>query len=488
MRQQMHVRLAVPCGKLMLGAGLGLALVAFTGCGGGGGSTTPPPPTPAATPVISPAAGTYSTSQSVTITDATTSATIYYTVNGNTPTTASTQYAGAFMVSATETVEAIATAPGYATSAAASNTITIKQPQQSVATPSITTTAALAGAQIVTISDSTAGASIFYTIDNSTPTSTSIQYLAPFLVASNETVTAIGIASGYTNSNVGTMTFTPNIASGTLVWADNFTNPGTTNALPSATNWTYDTGYQCCGNNEQETYCAAGSSTSPCDPSNPNAYIAPGGILNVVAEQPTSGTYTSARLKSEGLFSFQYGRIEAKMLLPEEQGMWPAFWLLGNSIATINWPACGEADIMEHIDGNNTPFGGGTGTGPGYDWVAGSVHGGPSSSAEVNLSNQYPSSASNGFSGAQWHTYGMIWSPGQIEYYVDSPSNIYEIDNSTGTGSGITQVFGGTWPFDQGPMFVILNLAVGGDWPGDVNSSTTFPSTMQVQYVRIYTN
>ncbi|MGC2617791.1 MAG: family 16 glycosylhydrolase [Acidobacteriaceae bacterium] len=353
-----------------------------------------------------------------------------------------------------------------------------------VATPTITMAAALGGAQIVTLADTTSGASIYFTVDGSAPSSSSTQYIAPFLVAANETLNVIATATGDTASSVATQAFAPNIASGTLVWSDEFSNTGTTNALPSATNWTYDTGPNCCGNDEQENYCAAGSSTSPCDPSNPNAFIGPSGTatagLNIVAEQPTSGTYTSARMKTQGLFSFQYGRIEAMMKLPEEQGMWPAFWMLGNSISTINWPACGEADIMEHIDGANTPFGGPAyPPAPGYDWIAGSTHGG-TSSAEVSLGNDYPTSVANGFSAATWHTYGMIWSKGQIQYYVDSPSNVYATDNTTN--------FPGTWPFDQGPMFLILNLAVGGDWPGDVNSSTTFPATMQVQYVKIYTN
>ena len=118
--------------------------------------------------------------------------------------------------------------------------------------------------------------------------------------------------------------------------------------------WTYDTGFRCCGNNELETYCAADSSTAPCS-ENPNAYIDESGILHIVAVNPSGTTYTSARLKTQGLFSFMYGRIEARMKLPESQGMWPAFWLLGNNITTVSWPACGELDVMEHIDGNNPP-------------------------------------------------------------------------------------------------------------------------------------
>ncbi len=351
-----------------------------------------------------------------------------------------------------------------------------------VSTPTITTANELNGAVLVTLADSTSGAAIYYTIDGSTPTSSSTKYLAPFLVASNLTLNALATASSETNSQVATQTFSPNIPSGTLVWSDDFTNTGTSNALPNPANWTYDTGFQCCGNNEQETYCAAGSNTSPCDSSNPNAYLPPGGGLTIVALNPSGTTYTSARLKSEGLFSFQYGRLEAQMSLPEAQGMWPAFWMLGNSITTISWPACGEADIMEHIDGNDTPFGGpGNGNPPGYDWVAGSVHGGPSSSAEVSESNTYPSSSAAGFSATAVHKYGIIWTKGQIQYYVDDPVNgIYATFN--------TSNFGGTWPFDQGPMFILLNLAVGGDWPGNVDNTTTFPQTMQVQYVHLYTN
>jgi Glycosyl hydrolases family 16/Chitobiase/beta-hexosaminidase C-terminal domain len=357
--------------------------------------------------------------------------------------------------------------------------------EQPAAAPTVsqsTSNGAQGGAVIVTLASTTSGATIYYTIDGSTPTTASTQYIAPFLVSSNLTLNAIATAPGYTNSSLTTQAFSPSIASGTLVWSDEFQNSGTQAISPSSSTWTYDTGYQCCGNQEQETYCAAGSNTSPCNSATPNAFIAPGGGLNIVALTPTTGVFTSARLKSQGLFSFQYGRIEAKMLLPETQAMWPAFWLLGNNIATVNWPACGELDVMEHIDGDDTPFGGpGNGNPPGYDWIAGSVHGGTTSDEE-NGSEQY-TSTNPPFSAAAWHTYGMIWTKGEIQYYVDSPSNIYATYKSTDSAWSPTP-----WPFDQGPQFIILNLAVGGDWPGDVTVATTFPSTMQVQYVRIYAN
>ncbi len=344
-------------------------------------------------------------------------------------------------------------------------------PNQPAATPAISTTDAQNGAVIVTLSDSTSGATIYYTADGSAPTTSSPKYYAPFLVSSNLTVNALAAAPPLLNSSVATQTFSPNIASASLVWSDEFANSGSANAQPNATTWTYDTGTNCCGNNELETYCAWGSTTGPCTPTNPNAYVGTDGYLHVVALNPSANVYTSARLKSQGLFSFQYGRIEAKMMLPESQGMWPAFWLLGNNITTVSWPACGEADIMEHIDGAVPPS-----PNLGVDWIAGSVHGGTSSNHADGTQQYHPA----GFSAAAWHTYGMIWSKGQVQFYVDAPSNIYATFNSSN--------FNGTWPFDQGPMFIILNLAVGGDWPGSPNTTTVFPGPMLVDYVRIYTN
>ena len=346
-----------------------------------------------------------------------------------------------------------------------------------LATPTITTAQSLNGAVIVTLAEGTTGATIYYTLDGSTPTTGSQVYQAPFLVASNLTVNAIAAASGYNNSAVASQSFSPNIASGTLVWSDEFANSGTSNILPNAKTWTYDTGFQCCGNNELETYCAAGSTTSPCDPNNPNAYIDTAGILHIEGLNPSGTTYTSARLKTEGLFSFMYGRIEARMKLPESQGMWPAFWMLGNNIVTVSWPACGELDVMEHIDGSNPPASVGAQP-PGYDWIAGSVHGGTSGSSELNGTQKYNP---NGFSAADWHVYGMTWQKGEVEYYVDG--NVYATFKSTDPTWGTNG-----WPFDQGPQFIILNLAIGGDWPGNPNATTVFPADMQVNYVHIYTN
>jgi beta-glucanase (GH16 family) len=248
------------------------------------------------------------------------------------------------------------------------------------------------------------------------------------------------------------------------VWDDEF-NSAVASGPPNPQTWTYDTGNSGFGNKELENYCAWGSAAAPCDATRPNASVGLDGYLHIVARQPSPGIYTSARLKSQGLFSFQYGRIEARMNLPEGQGIWPAFWLLGNDISTIDWPACGELDVMEHIDGNNPQN-------QGFDWVQGSIHG-----TGLNGGIQYHPA---GFTAAGWHIYGMTWSKGQIEYYVDQPSNVYA------SFAHATQP--GKWPFDDGPQFILLNLAVGGNWPGPPNATTVFPSELLVDYVRIYSN
>ena len=115
----------------------------------------------------------------------------------------------------------------------------------------------------------------------------------------------------------------------------------------------------------------------------------------------------------------------------------------------------------------------------GYDWVAGSVHGGTSGNEANGTQSYHPT----GFAAGTWHTYGMIWSKGEIQYYIDDPSNIYATFKSTDTAFA-----NGIWPFDSGPQFLLLNLAVGGNWPGNPDTTTVFPSEMVVDYVRLYTN
>lgn len=335
--------------------------------------------------------------------------------------------------------------------------------------PTISTTAAQNNAVVVTLTTTTSGATIYYTTNGATPTISSPVYEAPFLVASNLTVNAIATASGDTNSSVTSKSFAPNIPPGTLVWSDEFANSTGANAQPNKLVWSYDTGADGWGNSELEDYCAWGSTATPCSSAAPNAFVDTNGYLNIVAEQPSAGVYTSARLLTQGLFSFQYGRIEVRAQVPEAQGFWPAFWLLGNNIDTVDWPACGEMDVLERVNAADSP-----------DWNEGSIHGPGFTSGNLGTEYDFP----NGQTAAGWHTYGMIWSKGSVSYYVDDPGSPY----ATYTPSSISGFSGAVWPFDSGPSFIILNLAVGGSWPGSPNSSTPFPSTMLVDYVRVYTN
>jgi beta-glucanase (GH16 family) len=341
------------------------------------------------------------------------------------------------------------------------------------AAPTISTTAAQNGAVIVSLVSATAGAVIFYTVDGSTPTPSSQQYQAPFLVASNLTVNAIAISGAsrtLSPSTVTSQSFTPNIPSGTLVWSDEFTNSTGAIAQPNPAIWTYDTGNSGFGNSELEDYCAWGSSTSPCSTANPSEYVGTDGYLHIEAQQPSAGVYTSARLKTQGLFSFQYGRFEVRALVPEAQGFWPAAWLMGNNIATINWPACGEQDVLERVNAAAIP-----------DWNSGSVHGTGFTGASLGTLYYFPS----GQTAAHWHTYGMIWSENSVAYYVDDPTQPYV----TYTNASLSGLSGAVWPFDAGQSnFILLNLAIGGSWPGSPDSSTSFPAEMLVDYVRIYTN
>ncbi|MGC1783738.1 MAG: glycoside hydrolase family 16 protein [Acidobacteriaceae bacterium] len=261
------------------------------------------------------------------------------------------------------------------------------------------------------------------------------------------------------------LTKTPSIAHGSekLVWSDEF-NGQSARSAPDPTKWVYDTGYGHWGNRELESYCAYGSSESPCSAGKPNIYVGRDGYLHIVVRRSTESHYTSARIKTEGLASFQYGRMEARIRIPAGQGLWPAFWMLGDSIQSVGWPKCGEFDIMENI-----------GKEPAV--IHGSIHGQGFIGTSMGLPYTAPGKLpfSQGF-----HTFGLIWSPGTVQYYVDSPSNVY----ATFTPSSLPA--GAVWPFDSGNFFFILNLAIGGDRPGAPNAATHFPAEMLVDYVRVW--
>jgi len=172
--------------------------------------------------------------------------------------------------------------------------------------------------------------------------------------------------------------------------------------------------------------------------------------------------YTSARLISKQHFDRKYGRFEARIKIPKGQGMWPAFWLLGNDIETVGWPVCGEIDIMENI-GREPSIVHGTIHGPGYSGANGI--GGSFTFAD----NQQ---VSDGF-----HVFTVEWSENKIRWYVDG--QLYQ----TRTPADLPK--GTEWVHDH-PFFLILNVAVGGSWPGNPDETTQFPQTMLVDYVRVH--
>jgi len=257
---------------------------------------------------------------------------------------------------------------------------------------------------------------------------------------------------------------------GTPVWSDEFDVVSGTPIDP--TKWGYDTGILNV-NNEVEYYCSPGMTTGGCVGTNPNAYLDGNGNLIIQAinvgtsTQANSGSWTSARLKTEGLEEFQYGRVEAKMSLPTGPGLWPAFWALGDSTG-CSWPACGEIDYME-----NVPTSGGLGP----TKISSTIHG-PGYYGANGLSAIYtfPSGDVRGM-----HIYGAIWSPNMVQFYVDDPTKVFFVRTASDVPSGQP------WVFNR-KFFLLLNLAIGGDgsWPGAFDATTPNPAVMTVDYVRIY--
>lgn len=269
-----------------------------------------------------------------------------------------------------------------------------------------------------------------------------------------------GVASiPFTTALAQTSNLRRQVRAATLVWSDEFNGPA--HSQPDPANWTYDTGANGWGNKELENYCAWASNAAPCSTSNPNAFVGGDGYLHIIARDLGKGVYTSARLKTEGLKGFQYGRIEARIKIPEGQGIWPAFWMLGDNIATVPWPACGEIDNMENI-------------GKEPSIVHSSLH-----MTGGDLTEKY--TLPNGEKlASDFHIYGMIWTPGKMQFYLDTPTNIY----ATFTAANLPNT--AKWPFDDGKFFFILNVAVGGSWPGNPDATISFPQEMLVDYVRVY--
>jgi len=221
---------------------------------------------------------------------------------------------------------------------------------------------------------------------------------------------------------------------------------------PKTELWSYNlgTGNNGWGNNELQYYTDASQNIK-----------VEGGMLKITAikESYMGSGYTSARILTKGKFEQKYGRIEARIKMPWGKGLWPAFWMLGANSDTVIWPQCGEIDIMEYLGSKPTSMFG-TVHGPGYS-------GGNAISKNYTLINDR---FDNDF-----HVFGIEWGENYINYYVDD-----KLYNQI-TPKDVP----GEWVFNQ-PFYIILNMAVGGNFPGSPNAETVFPQTMTIDYVRVY--
>jgi beta-glucanase (GH16 family) len=300
----------------------------------------------------------------------------------------------------------------------------------------------------------------------------------PFLPSTFLAVAAV-MALALSGKSAGAQS-APEGTSWRLVWSDEFNGPD--GSAPDPKKWTYDIGVDDdgWGNKELEYYtnrlqnavvqggnlvitALRENYTGPRIPVEGHNQSQSGG-QNTAEQSSVTRDYTSARLKTQGLFAQAYGRFEARIKIPYGQGMWPAFWMLGDDIDKVDWPRCGEIDIMENI-------------GKEPNKVHGSIHGpGPAGSGTDDMTAVYTLSAGQRFCDA-FHIFAVEWEPKVIRFYVDD--TLYE----TATPSGLPKESG--WKFDH-PFFLLLNLAVGGDWPGSPDDSTHFPQQMLVDYVRVY--
>jgi beta-glucanase (GH16 family) len=233
-----------------------------------------------------------------------------------------------------------------------------------------------------------------------------------------------------------------------LIWEDDFN--GASGSGIDASKWVYDVGGHGWGNNEHQYYT---SGTNNC-------YIQNGNLIIEAKKEDFEGKpYTSARIKTKDTFEFQYGKVEMRAKLPYGQGIWPAFWMLGADIDQVGWPKCGEIDIMEFI-------------GKDPQKIYGTLHGPDYSGADAignSLSLEFEPKSG-------YHLYSVEWSENKIEWFVDGQK--YHTVTTENTG-------GNPWVFNK-KFFLLLNLAVGGNWPGYPDDTTVFPQKYFIDYVRVY--
>lgn len=234
----------------------------------------------------------------------------------------------------------------------------------------------------------------------------------------------------------------------TLAWSDEFDG-----ASINTDNWKFETGATGWGNNELQNYT-----------NGDNAEITDGKLVitaKKVDDNTAVGSYTSSRIISENKQEFLYGRIEIRAKLPSGRGIWPAIWMLGSNFRTDGWPACGEMDIMEYV-----------GYEPNIIWST--VHTPAGYGANGDGSSKTLTTCEEEF-----HVYGLLWTEKKLVFYTDSP------DNVTHTYAPAVKT-NDNWPFNKS-QFLILNVAVGGDWGGAQGiDNSIFPQTMEIDYIRVY--
>jgi beta-glucanase (GH16 family) len=235
-----------------------------------------------------------------------------------------------------------------------------------------------------------------------------------------------------------------------LTWSDEFDGPA--GSPPSPERWVHDVGGHGFGNAQLEFNTARPENASH----DGEGHL----VLRALREDYQSNRFTSARLKTEGRFSQAHGRFEARMRLPAGAGLWPAFWMLGDTFGTLGWPACGEIDIMEA-------------RGQVPDSIIGSLHG-PGYSGSNPVSGAYFSETPLT---DDFHVFAVEWDRGRIAWFID--------DTLFHVATGAQLPASAPWVFES-PFFLILNLAVGGHFVGPPNDATPFPAELVVDYVRVY--
>ncbi len=235
-----------------------------------------------------------------------------------------------------------------------------------------------------------------------------------------------------------------------LVWSDEFNGTGT----PDPSKWDYELGY--IRNNELQYY------TKSTD----NARQFNGNLEITVRKEQIKGTkegkaetfeYSSGSVITLNKADWTYGKIEGRFKMPQGKGLWACFWTLGSNITEIGWPKCGEIDIFEHINSENL--------------IHGTAHWANDSAKHVGKGGDSPK-----VDVTQWHNYSIVWTPGSIKWYVDDVQ-FHEVSILDGVNS--TQEF-------HKPHYILINLPIGGSWPGSPDATTVLPVTMYCDYIRVY--